>query len=196
MFIVIEGVDFSGKTTLAKELHQHTVSSWLLHEPGSSALANDVRTAMKTHRMDIEARQLLMHGCRLDMLANHPIEDPDRLYIIDRYVLSTLVYGSTDGVAVERLQRMIELFPVPVPVVTLIIMPQWTTIQVRSMERDGLDALEGSMGRLFSIYSGYMLYAGLQPGDYYNIIDHPEKSYLEQALDYLGDYTSLTPFLL
>ncbi len=196
MFIVLEGVDLSGKTTLAKQLHDHTILSKVLREPGSSPLATDVRVTMKKYRMDVSARQLLMHGSRMDMLANHDVMNPHRLYILDRYILSTLVYGTVDGIPTETLQRMIDLFPVPTPVVTLILHPRWTTILARSMGRSGLDALEGSMERLNQISGQYVTCAGMQAGEYEFIVDDTKYSYLDQALQVMSEFPALTPFLL
>jgi len=153
--IVIEGPDGAGKTTLAKALGNHIPEAIVLREPGSSPISEYVRNGMKTMDMNVQARQLLMHGCRLDMVANHDFTNPDKLYILDRYVLSTYVYASTDGIEPWRISQIVDAFPVPIPDLQLVLLPSWSTIASRMKTERNLDKLEGDMRRLNEVYWNY-----------------------------------------
>jgi len=171
--IVIEGPDFSGKSTLAKQLYEDCFPAQLLHEPGSTKLTEHIRLGMKSYPMQIDARQLIMHGCRLDLVGTENLWDTqDRLVILDRYVPSTIVYGVTDGIPLDTLQNLFHLFPVPVPDVTFVLVPHLETILGRFAMRSGLDALEGSRERIIRIYQNYKALAHNFPGMVHIIEEH------------------------
>jgi len=152
--IVIEGCDGSGKTTTVKALQSTLTNAVFLREPGSTPLSEALRDAMKANDTSALARQLIMHGSRLEMVEHfNNFSDPNTLYVIDRYVPSTLVYGHVDGVHLTKLVALTKLFPVPIPYMTFILDPGWDVIQKRLARR--LDSLEGDMYRLRSIHTMY-----------------------------------------
>ena len=97
--LVIEGPDYSGKTILINDLKPVLKNAIFLWEPGSTPFADRQRELLKDFSVDPWAKQMLMHGSRYDMLAHHGwCMDAEKLYVIDRYELSTYVYGTVDGV--------------------------------------------------------------------------------------------------
>jgi thymidylate kinase len=167
-----------------------------LHEPGSSEFADAQRELMKTMDIDVWARQLLMQGSRYDMLANNSwITDTDRLYVLDRYVPSTMVYGTVDGVPLETIMGMLKLFPVPTPTLTIVLTPPFKCIEDRYIHRRGLDKLEGSYERLFAVYNQYInLYPKFE-GKKVNITSPVSETVLEEALAEISWDQTLTKFI-
>lgn len=158
-FIVLEGPDLSGKSFIIDKLKQYLVPSdrvRYIHEPGSSPFAEPQRALLKQIPVNVWARQLLMQGSRYDMLDHHDwFIDPDILWVVDRYVPSTIVYGTTDGVPLEVIQGMLKLFPVPTPDFTFVLVPTLSTYKARILERSEFDALEDTPERMIETLRRY-----------------------------------------
>lgn len=194
--IVIEGPDFSGKSTLWQDLRSRLHNTHFLREPGSSPFADAQRELMKTMDMDVWGRQLLMHGGRYDMLANNGwITDKDRLYVLDRYLPSTMVYGTVDGVPLDTILGMFKLFPCPTPTLTIVLLPPFKYIEDRYIHRRGFDKLEGSADRLLAVYNRYHdLYPRFE-GKKVMITSPAQDTVLSEALAEIKFDQTLTKFL-
>lgn len=195
--IVFEGPDYSGKTTLIKDLLSHLEFVDLIQEPGSSPLANAVRLSLKTFQAENPwSRQMIMHGARYDMLANHDwLMDNSRLYILDRYVPSTMVYGVTDGMPLDTIMDMLDVFPVPTPTLTFVMAPPFKYIEDR-LDARGFDALEVSQERLYRVYQNYLDLYPYFPGKKVQITSPSRETALEEALAELQFDQTLTKFVV
>lgn len=193
MIIVIEGCDFSGKTTLINTLERYFKNTTFLREPGSEDVAEELRKILKSYHVQPDTRQLLMHASRLQMCSKYNLEDPDHLYILDRYYHSMVVYGGISMGDVSLLTTLLEIFPVPVPDITFILQPPLKTIMSRAAERK-LDPLEGDIGFLKQVYAGYL--------NLPNVLDGTFKFLRNNDLAYFEVYTTvarmplLTKFLV
>ena len=115
MFITLEGIDRSGKTTqaalLADALGPETL---LIREPGGTEMAEAVRSLLKDPALEMTdlAELLLFSAARAD-LANRVIEPAmaaGRDVVCDRYVDSTAAYqGIARGVGLEVVEGLMEL---------------------------------------------------------------------------------------
>ena len=103
LYIAIEGIDGTGKSTQASRLAEH-YDSILVAEPGSTHLAQTLRQIVKdpSVSMGVEAEALLFAAARADLL--HTVVDPaisgysDQIVISDRSVYSSLAYqGFREG---------------------------------------------------------------------------------------------------
>lgn len=125
-FIVIEGIDGSGKSSLAVELTRQLqdLGYWsiLSHEPGSKIEA-DIRALFKSdERPDPDYMTIMFTADRL-MHMRETINPKLRAgvhVIADRHKLSTLVYQTASG-ATPELVRMAVDIPQPNPDLTIIL---------------------------------------------------------------------------
>lgn len=103
-FIVVEGPDGTGKTTLVenltKALNARGIPTIKTREPGGSSIGGDIRRLLfdKTHRMDNLTNALLVSAERRHHLLTliEPYLAAGTWVICDRYILSTYVYQGVD----------------------------------------------------------------------------------------------------
>jgi dTMP kinase len=104
VFIVIEGLDGSGKTTQAKilvEKLQKSYSSVFTTEPSNGKTGTYIRNSClyEQTRLPTEAEALLFAADRIEHCKNEvkPALDAGKIVVCDRYIYSSLAYqGSAD----------------------------------------------------------------------------------------------------
>jgi dTMP kinase len=108
IFIVIEGLDGSGKTTqadlLAKKLSQkHSV--FLTTEPSRGKIGTFIRKGClyEDKRLPTEAEALLFAADRIEHTQKEvkPALDAGKLVICDRYIYSSLAYQGSAGLSLD-----------------------------------------------------------------------------------------------
>jgi dTMP kinase len=113
IFIVIEGLDGSGKTTqanlLAKELEQnHKI--FLTAEPSRGKTGTFIREGClyEDKRLPTEAEALLFAADRIEHMYNEvkPALDENKLVICDRYIYSSLAYQGSGGLSLEWIKTI------------------------------------------------------------------------------------------
>ncbi|MBN2187619.1 MAG: dTMP kinase [Dehalococcoidia bacterium] len=101
LFITFEGGEGCGKSTQARilwrKLHQENVPAILTHEPGGTALGNEIRRLLKRRQgshISPQAELFLFAACRGQLLAEviHPALAEGRVVVCDRFAHSTLAY--------------------------------------------------------------------------------------------------------
>ncbi len=115
-FIVIEGIDGAGKTSVAQRLHSvlsqtHLDRVLLTNEPHRpSLLGGEIRAALAgDKKMSPRALALAFALNRIDHLEREiePILARDgRIIICDRYMLSSLVYQARDDIDMEAVYSL------------------------------------------------------------------------------------------
>ena len=112
MFITLEGIDRSGKTTqaamLAEALGPDTVR---LREPGGTEVGERVRDLLKDRELELDPRAELLLFCaaRAELAARviGPARDAGRDIVCDRFVDSTTAYqGVARGLGVELVEQL------------------------------------------------------------------------------------------
>lgn len=115
MFITLEGIDRSGKTTqagmLAEALGKGTL---LLREPGGTPAGERMRAMLKDPALalDASAELFLFSAARAQLISEviRPAIDAGRDVVCDRFSDSTVAYqGVARGLGVERVERLNEL---------------------------------------------------------------------------------------
>jgi dTMP kinase len=115
MFISLEGIDGSGKSTqaklLAQELGGDTV---LLREPGGTDAGERIREVLKDPEADLDplAELLLFCAARAELVREviRPALEADRDVVCDRFSDSSAAYqGIARGLGVERVEEMCDL---------------------------------------------------------------------------------------
>ena len=100
-FIAFEGGEGCGKSTqsslLFKKLEQQNIPAVLTHEPGGTALGNELRKVLKRKRgssISPQAELFLVAASRVQLVAEviRPALEEGKVVICDRFTYSTLVY--------------------------------------------------------------------------------------------------------
>lgn len=103
LFVVLEGGEGSGKTTLAKNLEEHYKSLGydvlVTREPGGTKVAEEIRNFVLNNNFDNYTELFLFLAARRTHILNTilPALDEGKIVICDRYVTSTLVYQGVMG---------------------------------------------------------------------------------------------------
>ena len=112
MFIVIEGIDGTGKTTIAKKLGEELQSLGydvlVTEEPTKTWIGDDVRRAVEEEKNGF-TQALLFFADRADHIEELKRKS-DRIIISDRYVYSTYAYQGAQLEKLMGLDNAIEWF--------------------------------------------------------------------------------------
>ena len=113
VFIVIEGLDGSGKTTQAKSLTkrlQKTHDAFCTAEPSQGKIGTFIRKCClyEKTRLPIEAEALLFAADRIEHMQNEiaPALAQGKLVICDRYIYSSLAYQGSTGLSLDWIKTI------------------------------------------------------------------------------------------
>ncbi len=113
IFIVIEGLDGSGKTTQAKFLAkklEKTYKVLLTAEPSFGKIGTFIREdcLYEDKRLPTEAEALLFAADRIEHMHNEvkPAIDDGKLVICDRYIYSSLAYQGNAGLSLDWIKTI------------------------------------------------------------------------------------------
>jgi len=156
VFVTLEGIDRSGKTTKAALLREALgPDTLLLREPGGTEAGERVRDLLKDAELELDARAELLLFCaaRAELCSSviRPALDAGRSVICDRFVDSTAAYqGAARGLGVELVEGLNEIATAGcTPDVTLLLRIDPSGAEARGQQRlaaggeDGSDRFEG-----------------------------------------------------
>lgn len=115
LFLVFEGVEGAGKTTLARwlggRLREAGVPSRVVREPGGTSAGERVREIVLDPELEMspEMELLLVLAARAEFVRRvvRPALDAGEVVIADRYELSTFAYqGIARGLGLDRVRRL------------------------------------------------------------------------------------------
>jgi len=116
LFITFEGSEGCGKSTQAKALWRKLtrlgISAELTHEPGGTALGNQLRHILKRRRqveISPTAELLLFAACRIQLVTEviRPSLQQNKVVICDRFADSTIAYqGYGRGLNLEVIKKI------------------------------------------------------------------------------------------
>ena len=115
MFISLEGIDGSGKTTQAKRLAEALGSDTLLiREPGGTEPGERVRELLKDPDLELDplAELLLFCAARAQLVAEviEPAKEAGRDVVCDRFSDSSIAYqGVARGLGADRVESLCDL---------------------------------------------------------------------------------------
>jgi dTMP kinase len=167
MFLVLEGIDGSGKTTLIahvitpllQELYAHKVITYT-REPGGSAVAEELRRVMMHNELDTFSLLLLMMAARCDHLNKliNPALKQDKIVVCDRFNYSTIAYQHYGfGVDIGLINTLTQSLPQPIyePItIYLDISPQLARERMKGRASNKFDDL--SLGFYSRVRAGYL----------------------------------------
>lgn len=175
LFITLEGIDGSGKSTqarrLAETLREMDLPVTLTREPGGSPGAEAIRNLLltgDTNRWSPETEILLFFAARRDHLERviRPALDAGRVVICDRFTDSTRMYqGATRGDLRGKVDALHDLMIGLDPDLTLIIDMEPAQALARGLARKGAEQRFEDMGLAFQerVRAGYLALAGAEP---------------------------------
>jgi dTMP kinase len=120
LFVVLEGLDGAGSTTQASLLESYFKEKGkkvlLTKEPTQGIIGGTIRAVLKGDlSLSNEALQLLFAADRSYHLSKEiePALEKDYIVISDRYLFSSIAYGSASGLDRNWLKRINEKFRLP-----------------------------------------------------------------------------------
>lgn len=154
LYVVFEGSDFSGKSTLAhmvmEELRNTDLNCILTHHPGSTPLGKHLRKLVKTPEefdepgadpivIDSMSAQMLMMVDHSNFISTKliPYLEEGGVVLADRSnYISCIVYGVAEGLKLTSINKLLSLVQSPIPDRVFIISNRWETIQERMKKSD------------------------------------------------------------
>ena len=130
VLIAIEGIDGSGKTTIAKfleeELRKIGYDVVKFKEPTDSEYGMKIRKILKERNLSPrEELELFLRDRELDVCDNIlPALKSGKIVIMDRYYYSTIAYQGALGLDVEEIKELNKKFPKPDLVLILDVRPE------------------------------------------------------------------------
>ncbi len=147
LFIVFDGPDGSGTTRqcafLVDNLRKNHKNVLLTTEPTESAIGQEIRAMLHRDTMPSpDAIQLLFCADRANHVSTilEPALKKGQIVVSDRYALSTIVYGTAQGVDKEWLESINAKFPKPD--LTFITLPPFEVCMERLNRRKSRDQFE------------------------------------------------------
>jgi len=180
LFITFEGGEGCGKSTqsrlLLKKLGQQNIPVVLTHEPGGTALGNELRKTLKRKRdssISPQAELFLLAASRAQLVAEviRPALEEGKVVICDRFTHSTMVYQGygrgLDFTAIKMVNNMATMYLNPDLIILLDISPEQGLARKRSL-KDRFELEDLSFHR--RVRDGYLKMATAEP-DRWMVID-------------------------
>ena len=180
LFITFEGGEGCGKSTqsrlLLKKLEQQNVPVVLTHEPGGTALGNELRRTLKRKRdssISSQAELFLLAASRAQLVADviRPALEEGKVVLCDRFTHSTMVYQGygrgLDFTAIKMVNNMATRNLNPDLIILLDISPEQGLARKRSL-KDRFELEDLSFHR--RVREGYLKMAAAEP-DRWLVID-------------------------
>jgi dTMP kinase len=163
LFIVIEGIDGSGKTTqaraLIRRLRRRGHPASFFREPTRGKWGREIkRLAARADSLTPEEQLSLFVRDRRENVEKNlaPALRAGRVVVLDRYYFSTMAYQGAKGIRVERIRRLNEAFAVrPDLVFVLDVDARAGLARIRGRKRrDKLFEREAYLRRVREIFLG------------------------------------------
>jgi len=180
LFITFEGGEGCGKSTqsrlLLKKLEQQNIPVVLTHEPGGTALGNELRKTLKRKRdsfISPQAELFLLAASRAQLVAEliRPALEEGKVVLCDRFTHSTMVYQGygrgLDFTAIKMVNNMATRCLNPDLIILLDISPEQGLARKQSL-KDRFELEDLSFHR--RVREGYLKMAAAEP-DRWLVID-------------------------
>jgi len=202
IFLVLEGIDGTGKSTQAKLLHEAVLQKghpvMLTREPGGTPLGESIRDILLTSDLSMNTwAEILLYSAARGQLVGEVIRpslQKGNIVICDRYILSSLAYqgygrGGDPELILEINQRVTEgLWPHMIFILDLEVEKSRQRLEVGNPKasKDRLERMDIDFYR--KVRQGYLDFARRYPSITRVIpSDQPLEKVHKQILGYLED---------
>lgn len=181
LFIVIEGGDGSGKSTiikyLAKQLEALDVEFTLLREPGGTPFAEEIRSVFfDFDNLSAATGMHVMNAQRQDNIEKIilPALEKGHVVIADRFTPSTLVY---QGILLDRFKQ-VNKDMVTIPAVNIFVdtPPEVALKRIQDNDRETNHFDKMTLDKHLKIYNGYKQLEKLKPDFYWSDVINGNQS--------------------
>jgi dTMP kinase len=141
VLIAIEGIDGSGKTTIARfleeELKKIGYNVVRFKEPTDSEYGRKIKQILKERIVSPkEELELFLKDREVDVRDNIlPALKEGKIVIMDRYYYSTIAYQGALGLDVEEIKKLNEKFPKPDLVIILDVSPETALKRIKAKRK-------------------------------------------------------------
>ena len=173
LFITFEGGEGCGKSTqsrlLLKKLEQRNIPVVLTHEPGGTALGDEIRRALKRKSSSFispQAELFLVAASRAQLVTEviRPALEEGKVVICDRFTHSTMVYQGygrgLDFTAIKMVNNMATRYLNPDLIILLDISPEQGLARKQSL-KDRFELEDLSFHK--RVKEGYLKMAAAEP---------------------------------
>ena len=162
MFIALEGFECSGKSTAAAYLQSLIPNSVVTREPGSTSVAEDIRSILKTgENLYDDTELLLFMAARSDNVRANikPALEAGRVVISDRYISSSrILQGHGRGIDMSTINFLNNYATGGLsPDLTIFLDVPLGVAFARMEERGLTDRLEADREFMMRCYDGYLV---------------------------------------
>jgi dTMP kinase len=191
VFICIEGLDASGKTThahqLVRNLQRKEFDAVYTTEPSRGEIGSFIRTYIlqRSKRVPSVVETLLFAVDRVDHVEKEikPALENGKIVISDRYVYSSLAYQGAAGLDLKWIEEINRLALPPDLAIYIDVPPEVVVKRIRR-KKSVMERLE-TQRRVREVYMKFVKNGKLVPVDGNRIKDEVAKDILTVVLDFL-----------
>lgn len=179
MFVVFEGIDGAGKSSLIEKVKEHYLQQGVdvlaLREPGSTQIGEEIRKLILHETMSPKTEVMLFFAARAELVETkiQPALNKGTLVLLDRYSLSTYAYqGAGRGLDVPILLEINDFVTNRLdPDVAFVVDVPVDVALKRSKKTDKFDnetveffeRVRETFVMLAKVYNGFVLLDGTKP---------------------------------
>jgi dTMP kinase len=191
VFICIEGLDASGKTThahrLVRNLRRKGFDAFYTTEPSRGEIGRFIRTYIlqRKRRVPSVVEALLFAVDRVDHVEKEikPMLEKGKIVVSDRYVYSTLAYQGAAGLDIEWIEEINRLALSPDLAIYIDVPPEVVVKRIRR-KKSVMERL-GTQRRVREVYMEFVENGKLLPVDGNRRKDEVAKDILTVVLNFL-----------
>jgi dTMP kinase len=191
VFICIEGLDASGKTThahrLVRNLRRKGFDAFYTTEPSRGEIGRFIRTYIlqRKRRVPSVVEALLFAVDRVDHVEKEikPMLEKGKIVVSDRYVYSTLAYQGAAGLDIEWIEEINRLALSPDLAIYIDVPPEVVVKRIRR-KKSVMERL-GTQRRVREVYMKFVENGRLVPVDGNRRKDEVAKDILTVVLNFL-----------
>lgn len=162
-FIVIEGIDGSGKSTIAKKLaetlNENNIETIYTFEPTNAYYGAKLRDTMLSKDMDLDRELELFVDDRKEhiRLMIKPTLEEGKTVVLDRYMYSSIAYQGAKGIDIEKIKNMHESFILIPDIVFIFHLPVEKSLNRIIEKRGFIDRFENEeyLKKVDSIFKSF-----------------------------------------
>jgi dTMP kinase len=196
VFVCIEGLDASGKTThahrLVRNLRRKGFAALYTTEPSRGEIGRFIRTFIlqRKRRVPSVVEALLFAVDRVDHVEKEikPILEKGKVVVSDRYVYSTLAYQGAAGLDIEWIEEINRLALSPDLAIYIDVPPEVVVKRIRR-KKSVMERLE-TQRRVREVYMKFVENGKLVPVDGNRRKDEVAKDILTVVLNFLKNWSS------